>query len=72
MKDDIIQISLTDIESVAQGEAIDCRNVTYIPNEALRTAQCWNGATHKKCKSQDNVCCNPDSQTDCSPIIGKK
>lgn len=63
------EITMADVESISQDEINKCGNVTFIPDEALREAQCWNGATHKKCKKQDRVCCNPVDQTDCAPII---
>lgn len=65
-------IALANIEALASGEdgSIGCGgNPTYIPNEALRTANCWNGGTHKKCKSENSVCCNPSEQTDCKGVI---
>ena len=65
-------IALANVEALADdetGQQWGCAgNPTFIPNEALRSAQCWNGGTHKKCKSEDNVCCDPSKQTDCSGV----
>lgn len=41
---------------------------TWLPNYALKTAPCWNGGTHKKCKEMSGVCCNPAEQTDCTGV----
>ena len=62
---------LSDVESLALDDEgkTDCKNVTFIPDEALRSAPCWNGATHKKCKKESKVCCNPSEQTDCPPLF---
>lgn len=43
-------------------------NPTWIPNQAIQSAACWNGGTHKKCKDYENVCCDPSLMTDCDPI----
>lgn len=59
------------IEALTQGEEHEwgCGgNVTYIPNETLRSDICITGGTHLKCKPQDNVCCDPSGQTDCPKI----
>lgn len=72
MKDDLDQITLQNIESVTQNEFNECGDATFIPNEALRSAQCWNGGTHLKCKMQEHVCCNPATQTDCAHLFGGK
>ena len=64
---------LADVEALAGSESgggdWGCAgNPTFIPNEALRSAVCLTGGTRLKCKSEDNVCCNPSDQTDCAPI----
>lgn len=63
---------LQDVEALADGEddKTKCSNETFIPDEALRPATCWNGGTHKKCKDEKEVCCDPSQQTDCDPILG--
>lgn len=63
--------ALANVEALANDDesSVDCGNVTFIPDEALRTAQCWNGGTHLKCKTQTGVCCNPSAQTDCKGLI---
>ena len=65
-------VALANVEALAGGETGQqwgcAGNPTFIANEALRTAQCWNGGTHKKCKSENNVCCDPAQQTDCDGI----
>lgn len=43
-------------------------NPTWLPNHALKSANCWNGGSHKKCKEMSGVCCNPSEQTDCSEV----
>lgn len=62
---------LTNIDSSANdGESWGCAgNPTFIPNQALLNANCWNGGTHLKCKDYKNVCCDPSKQTDCSGIL---
>lgn len=72
MQDNLSQITLQDVESITRNEVNECGDVTFIPDEALRSAQCWNGGTHLKCKAQDNVCCNPATQTECAPLFGGK
>lgn len=63
---------LSDVEALSASESsggLDCGNVTFIPNEALRTKACLNGGTRLACKQERNVCCDPSKQTTCSPII---
>lgn len=65
-------LTLTNIEAVAQGEGGEwgCGgNPTWIKDQALKCAQCWNGGTHKVCKSETGVCCNPAEGTDCKPLL---
>lgn len=45
---------------------------TWVPNHYLGTDNCWNGASHKKCKEMSGACCNPSEQTDCDGILKKK
>ncbi len=64
--------ALANVEALAESEDVKCDNSTYIPNEALRSANCAPfglGGTHLKCKSEDNVCCNPSEQTDCDGVL---
>ncbi len=64
------EFALANVEALASVEnTTDCGNVTFIPNEALRSAACWNGGTHLKCKNEDGVCCEPSKQTDCDGLI---
>lgn len=69
---ELSDIAMANVEALADGESGQqwgcAGNPTFIPDEALRTAQCWNGGTHKKCKEEKNVCCDPSKQTDCSGI----
>lgn len=60
-QDKMPDIVLANIEALATGESnYGCAgNPTFIPDEALRTVNCWNGGTHKKCKKEANVCCDP-------------
>ena len=72
-KHDIPLYGLSSVEAVTSNEIDNpCGNVTFIPNEALRSAACWNGSTHFVCKSQDNVCCDPTTQTACTPLVSKE
>ena len=64
----------TNVELLTRGEKDDdkptqCSNETFIPDQALQSAQCLSGGTHKKCKKYDKVCCDPSEGTDCPPII---
>lgn len=43
-------------------------HVTYTKDESLKSDICLSGGTHKKCKDNTGVCCNPAEQTDCPPI----
>lgn len=64
------EFALANVEALARNEdTIDCGNVTFIPNEALRSAACWNGGTHLTCKDEDGVCCDPSKQTDCDGLV---
>ena len=44
-------------------------NPTFIKNQSLQSANCWNGGTHKKCKDDPSVCCDPSKGTDCGGFI---
>lgn len=61
---------LANVEAIASSdETLGCAgNATWVNNQYLGSATCWNGGTHKKCKPMDNVCCNPSEQTDCKGI----
>lgn len=63
-------LTLSSIEALAENEnEWGCGgNPTWVPNHYLGSANCWNGATHKKCKSMNGVCCNPSEQTDCDKL----
>ena len=44
-------------------------NPTFIKDQSLQSANCLNGGTHKKCKDDPSVCCDPSKGTDCAGII---
>lgn len=62
-----LDVVLHQIESLARNEdEWGCAgNPTWVPNSYLGVATCWSGASHKKCKNRDKVCCDPSLQTDC-------
>ena len=63
-------VALANVEALSMDEGNTqwgcAGNPTFIPNEALRSVRCWDGGTHKKCKKENNVCCDPSQQTDCN------
>lgn len=49
-------------------------NPTYRKNKSLQSKLCPvvnPGATHLSCEDEDEVCCDPSKQTDCSGILHK-
>ena len=77
-KTDVLSdIALANVEALADvedtGGEYGCGgNPTFIRNKTLKTTFCpplWLGGSHLKCKSEDNVCCNPSEQTDCKSIL---
>jgi hypothetical protein len=66
-------IALNNVEALANGSdvALDCGNVTFIPNKTLKSSLCMLGftGTHLVCKPEDKVCCDPSKQTDCKPLV---
>ncbi|ADV42752.1 NVEALA domain-containing protein [Bacteroides helcogenes] len=62
--------NLANIEVLGDEESLGCGGVaTWVPNSYLGSSNCWNGGTHKKCKSMNRVCCNPAEQTDCKGVV---
>lgn len=70
VKDEKTLQLLMEVESLTQNETDwGCAgNPTWVPNESLQSDICISGGTHLKCKSKQNVCCDPSQQTDCPPI----
>lgn len=67
----LTDVALANVEALADtNDKLDCGNVTFIPNEALRNVNCFGGLTGSKlkCKKHEGVCCDPSKQTTCDGL----
>lgn len=64
-------VAMANVEALAdtEGEYGCAGNATWIKDQALQSAACWNGGSHKVCKAMAGVCCDPAQMTDCAPVI---
>lgn len=64
-------IAMANVEALAdyEGDYGCAGNPTWIKDQALQSATCWNGGSHKVCREMGGVCCDPSMMTDCAPVI---